>query len=129
MSLRLVALLLVVAACAKPPPPPPEPPPREFKWPKGVPRRLALQAYEEYGAVEKVLLGYGVTVVKGRDTQAAELTLYFDRCDDIRTQGTTARIEETASGRTLLVLSRPLGGCQALMTDVAEAIDQAWKKR
>ena len=121
-------LLLAVAACAKPPPPKPVPPPTTLTWPKGVPHSIAVQAYEEYAALEKVLLGYGIPVLKGRAMQEAKVVLYFDRCDDLRTQGTSARIED-ADGRLLLRLSRPLGGCQQLMHDVADAINTAWRAR
>ena len=124
-----LALVLALAGCATPPPPKVEPPPTTLTWPKGVPHGIALQAYEEYAAVEKVLAGYGVPVLKGQAMEHADVTLYFARCDDLRTQGTVARIEETRTGRLLLQLFRPLGGCELLMRDVAEAITTSWRAR
>lgn len=128
VSALLLLLLWVAAGCAKPPPPKIEPPPRTLVWPKGVPHRLAVNAYEEYGKLTKLLGGFAVPVVKGREALDAEVTLHFGRCDDIREQGTTARIEDNQSGVVLLVLQRPMGECEPLMYDVARAIVEAWKK-
>ncbi len=119
--------LLLAAACAKPPPPKVEPPPRKLVWPKGVAHRLAVNAYDEYPKLTRLLGEYAIPVVKGRQALETEVTLYFGRCDDLREQGTTARLEETQSGVVLLYLSRPMGECEPLMYDVARAIAEAWQ--
>lgn len=124
---RALLLLAVLAGCARPPPPKVEPPPSKLVWPKGTPRQLAVNAYTEYEKLTRILGGFAIPVVKGRQGLQAPVTLYFSPCDDLRAQGTTARIEETESGRVLLYLSRPMGECEPLMYDVARAITEAWQ--
>ncbi|MBL8949571.1 MAG: hypothetical protein JNK82_02260 [Myxococcaceae bacterium] len=129
MTRALLLMTLGVVACAKPPPPKIEPPPSTLEWPKGAPRRIAVNAYAEYEKLTKILAGFAIPVVKGREALQAEVTLHFSRCDELSQQGTVARIEETESGRVLLYLSRPMGECEPLMYDVARAITTSWSAK